>query len=202
MLKYILRRLLHLIPTVLGVIVITFVLFNLVGGSPGRMALGQKASPEQVDAFDEQRGFNKPVLFGSRIKTLALDDCDFSKNAGPFSSTTSTVSIASTSAGERSFLKCTAIPAPPLAFPLRKDSAYEWTAKWRNPNEPWKKTAALFVSGTGATNLTTLFADAKSEFHIAEIQLRRVVPNPFDSQLALYFRQLIHLDLEIGRAHV
>ena len=54
MFRYIIRRLLHLIPTVLGVIVITFILFNLVGGSPGRMALGQKASPEQVDAFLSQ----------------------------------------------------------------------------------------------------------------------------------------------------
>ncbi len=194
MLRYITRRLLHLIPTVLGVIVITFILFNLVGGSPGRMALGEKASAEQVDFFDEQQGFNKPVIFGTRIKTLALGDYDFSKSAGPWSNPSNLSHNAS------GFLESRGIPAPPLAFALRKDTAYEWNATWRNLNEPWKKTKWLAPSGIEATNLAPLFVGAKSEFQIADIKLRRVVKNPFDSQLAHYFRQLAHFDFGTSTA--
>jgi len=36
MLNYIFRRVLQMIPTVLGVILITFILFNVVGGSRPR----------------------------------------------------------------------------------------------------------------------------------------------------------------------
>lgn len=200
MLKYILRRLLHLIPTVLGVIIITFILFNLVGGSPGRMALGEKASAEQVEAFDEKSGFNKPVLYGTRIKTLAFYDHDFKQNAGPWASQTTDVSYVAASMSEQAHLKCTAIPAPPLAFDLREDTAYEWTAKWRNACQPWKKTSARFESGAAATNLAPLFAGAGAEFHIAEIKLRRVVANPFDSQLWNYLKNIAVLDFGTSTA--
>lgn len=200
MIRYILRRLLHLIPTVLGVIVITFILFNLVGGSPGRMALGEKASAEQVDVFDEAHGYNKPVLYGSRIKTLAFNDSDFTKNAGPFSSLTSLVSFVSAASGERAYLKCAAVPPAPLAFDLRENTAYEWIATWRNPGEPWKKSSARFDSGSAATNLAPLFAGAKAEFHIAEIKLRRVVANPFDSQLWNYLKSIARLDFGTSTA--
>jgi len=200
MLKYVLRRLLHLIPTVLGVIVITFILFNLVGGSPGRMALGEKASPEQVDVFDEEHGFNKPVLYGTRIKTLAFSDYDLNRNAGPWSSVTSGVTYVEATASEPGYLKCTATPAAPLAFDLREDIAYEWTAKWRDPGGPWKKTRALFESGSASTNLASLFAGSGSEFHIADIKLRRVVKNPFDSQCWSYLASLARFDLGTSTA--
>lgn len=200
MLRFITRRLLHLIPTVLGVIVITFILFNLVGGSPGRMALGEKASAEQVDAFDEKSGFNKPVLYGSRIKTLAFHDHDFQRNAGPWSAITSGVSYVAANARERAYLKCTVVPSPPLAFDLREDSAYEWTAKWRNAGEPWKKSSARFETGSTATNLATLFAGAKAEFEIADLKLRRVVANPLDSQLWNYLKSIAFLDFGTSTA--
>lgn len=193
MLTFILRRLFHLIPTVLGVIVITFVLFNLVGGSPGRMALGEKASAAQVDEFDEVHGFNKPVLFGTRIKTPAFRDHDLGKGAGLWADV-SNVTHVTASAGEKAFLKCTAVPTPPLVFALRATVAYEWTATWRNPGQPWRRTSARFEGGTEAAQFARLFDGAGTELHIAELQLRRVVPNPFDSQLWNYLKSIAVLD--------
>ena len=35
--RYALRRLVQLVPTLFGVIVITFILFNVVGGSPATL---------------------------------------------------------------------------------------------------------------------------------------------------------------------
>ena len=42
MLRYALRRLLHLIPTLLGVYLATFILFDVVLGSPAEIVLGTK----------------------------------------------------------------------------------------------------------------------------------------------------------------
>ena len=85
MLRYILRRILQMIPTVFGVILITFVLFNVVGGSPAAMTLGKHASPQALEEFDEVRGFNKPLLLGRWARTRALERCPRStRNAGPW----------------------------------------------------------------------------------------------------------------------
>lgn len=74
-----------MIPTVLGVIVITFVLFNVVGGSPATLTLGKNVSPKQLEEFDEERGYNKPTIFGWWAKTHAYKDSRFTENAGVWS---------------------------------------------------------------------------------------------------------------------
>ena len=84
MFRYIIRRILQMIPTVFGVIVITFILFNIVGGSPAAMTLGKNISPKALEEFDEQRGFNKPLLLGRWSATRAYEDMSFARNAGPW----------------------------------------------------------------------------------------------------------------------
>ena len=46
--KYILKRILQLIPTLFGVALITFILFNVVGGSPALLVLGKNATAEAI----------------------------------------------------------------------------------------------------------------------------------------------------------
>ena len=41
-----------MIPTLFGVLLITFILFNVVGGSPASMSLGKNASPQSLEEFD------------------------------------------------------------------------------------------------------------------------------------------------------
>ncbi len=81
MLRFILRRVLQMIPTVFGVILVTFILFNVVGGSPAAMTLGKHVSARMLEEFDEQRGFNKPLIFGSWTRTRAYTDTHFRRNA-------------------------------------------------------------------------------------------------------------------------
>ena len=58
--NYIIRRLLYLIPVLLGVCFLVFILFNITAGDPVYLLLGKKASPEQFEALREQLGLNKP----------------------------------------------------------------------------------------------------------------------------------------------
>ncbi len=58
-----------MIPTTFGVLVLTFVLFHVVGGSPAEVVLGKNASSESLAAFDAHHGYDRPLLMGrwSRI---------------------------------------------------------------------------------------------------------------------------------------
>ena len=62
MTKYIIRRLLMIIPNLLGVVFIVFFIMTLTPSSPGRMMLGVGATQEQVDLLNEQLGFNRPFI--------------------------------------------------------------------------------------------------------------------------------------------
>lgn len=62
MYKYILKRLLALIPVILGVILIIFVIMDMTPGDPARIVLGNMASDEAVAAFREEHGLDDPLL--------------------------------------------------------------------------------------------------------------------------------------------
>jgi peptide/nickel transport system permease protein len=60
--RYILRRLLLLIPVLILVAVIVFSLVHLTPGDPASMMLGRDATIEQKEALREQLGLNEPVF--------------------------------------------------------------------------------------------------------------------------------------------
>lgn len=62
MTRYILRRLLYLIPVLLGVSLVIFVLFNLIGGDPTAVLLGKNANARAMADLREQLGLNKPLF--------------------------------------------------------------------------------------------------------------------------------------------
>ena len=62
MLRYVLKRLLLLIPVLLGVSFIIFTIMSLQPGDPGRMILGSSASQEAVDMLNHQLGVDRPFF--------------------------------------------------------------------------------------------------------------------------------------------
>ena len=62
MLKYILKRLLMLIPTMLGIALMVLIIIDLTPGDPARVLLGTNATEEQVEELREELGLNKPFL--------------------------------------------------------------------------------------------------------------------------------------------
>ena len=65
MLKYVLRRLGETIPTTIGILLLTFVLFNVVGGSPAEVVLGKNATAESIAAFNRKWGYDKPLILST-----------------------------------------------------------------------------------------------------------------------------------------
>lgn len=59
---YTLRRLLYVIPVILGVCAIIFLIFNVVAPDPALIILGKHASTEQIVEIREQLGLNRPFI--------------------------------------------------------------------------------------------------------------------------------------------
>lgn len=62
MLKYVLKRILTLIPTFFLILTLVFALMRCIPGSPIRaMYAGEELTPEEVEELEEQYGFNDPI---------------------------------------------------------------------------------------------------------------------------------------------
>lgn len=60
--KYVFKRLLMLIPVILGVSFLVFFIMSLAPGDTARSILGETAPQEAVEALREELGLNDPVL--------------------------------------------------------------------------------------------------------------------------------------------
>lgn len=59
--RYIIRRLIGIIPVILGVILVTMLTVELIPGDPVAMMLGENARPEQVEALRTHLGLDQPL---------------------------------------------------------------------------------------------------------------------------------------------
>ena len=76
MMAYIIRRLWQMIPTLLGVILLVFVIFNMVGGDPAYVLAGKISNQEQIDNIRKQLGVDQPyyVQLGIFAKQVITGD--------------------------------------------------------------------------------------------------------------------------------
>ncbi len=79
---YVVRRLLYAIPVLLGVTLITFMLFHVAGGSPARNMAGRNATPERLERIKEEYGLDKslPQQYFHFLKQVATFDYGRSYN--------------------------------------------------------------------------------------------------------------------------
>ena len=219
MARYILRRLLQMIPTVLGVILITFVLFNVVGGSPASMTLGQHVTPRALEEFDEQRGFNKPLFCGWWARTRALPDESFARDAGAWRQAPGAEHSAAAGlrlTGNRKYTL-------PLAFALRPSTDYRLTLQYRTstpsnaprasdavitfrpgekealpPAARWTVAHLHFRTGDHPSAQDLQLRVGTGALELRALRLRRGMASPFDSQLAFFLKQITRLDFGVS----
>lgn len=60
--RFILRRLLAMIPIMVGVSLLVFAILHLTPGDPAMLMLGERATPEQYEALRQQLGLDDPYL--------------------------------------------------------------------------------------------------------------------------------------------
>lgn len=62
MITFITRRILLAIPVLIGIVVVVFVLIRAIPGDPCTSLLGERATEEACEQFNEANGLNEPVL--------------------------------------------------------------------------------------------------------------------------------------------
>lgn len=76
MLAYVLRRLAQFVPTLLGVVLFVFILFNWIGGDPAYLLAGKISNPEHIENIRRQLGVDQPyyVQFWIFIQQIVTGD--------------------------------------------------------------------------------------------------------------------------------
>jgi len=76
MLAYIIRRIMIMIPTLLGVTIIVFLMLHATPGDPAELLMGERATEESLHQLREHLGLNKPlyVQYGMFMGRLLKGD--------------------------------------------------------------------------------------------------------------------------------
>jgi ABC-type dipeptide/oligopeptide/nickel transport systems, permease components len=76
MIKFIIKRLLALIPVIIGVTFMVYFIMSLAPGDPALLLLGDDATPEQIAALREEMGLDQPfiVQYGRYMVNLFKGD--------------------------------------------------------------------------------------------------------------------------------
>jgi peptide/nickel transport system permease protein len=76
MLSYIIRRVLLAIPVLIGIIIVVFILVRAIPGDPCTSLLGERATEEACDRFNEANGLDEPIYvqLGIYMKNVVTFD--------------------------------------------------------------------------------------------------------------------------------
>lgn len=80
MTSYLVRRVITAVIVLIGVVLITFILLHVIAPSPGRVALGLKATPAAVADYNHKHGFDRPIVvqFFSYLNQIIHGNLGFS----------------------------------------------------------------------------------------------------------------------------
>lgn len=62
MIRYIAKRLIMIIPILMGITLIVLLFIDIAPGDPARIILGNKATPEKIEELTEELGLNRPFF--------------------------------------------------------------------------------------------------------------------------------------------
>ena len=80
MAAYVIRRLWQMIPTLAGVILLIFILFNWVGGDPAHVLAGKISNPEQIANIRKQLGVDQPFWYQLLVFVKQVFTFDFGRS--------------------------------------------------------------------------------------------------------------------------
>ncbi len=80
MLRYTVRRLLLLVPVILGAAVIAFTLLHFIPGDPAVALLGQNVTPAELERFRHLLGLDRPILVQLGLYLWRVVHADFGES--------------------------------------------------------------------------------------------------------------------------
>ena len=167
MFKFFIKRLLFSVAIIIGVMLLTFVLFNVAAGDPAAALLGKNATPEELENMRIKLGSDLPVLFGfyrkSEVFSVPRMPVDLKKDT-PLS------------------LKRNFEPKMPVFVRI------EFCGSLKNHNSAEKKTVYLEISDRDKEFIID------GEAKISDMQILYRQRNPFNSQFSRFLTEIVRVD--------
>ncbi|MBR4957073.1 MAG: hypothetical protein IKZ31_04885, partial [Lentisphaeria bacterium] len=69
MIRFILRRTGYSVLILIGVLLLTFLLFDVASGDPAAAVLGKNPRPAEIESMRRELGADLPLLWGRRCRT-------------------------------------------------------------------------------------------------------------------------------------
>ena len=90
MIRYVIRRILLMIPVLIGVTLLIFVLQSMTPGDPAKLVLGPSAEEQELNMWRDKYGLNDPVIvqYGKYMAGLVRGDFGISYRTGRSITTT------------------------------------------------------------------------------------------------------------------
>ncbi|MDD6337644.1 MAG: ABC transporter permease [Lentisphaeria bacterium] len=101
MTRYIVKRILYSAWILLGIMIVTFVLFRVSAGDPTAVLLGKNPTPADVEAMRDSMGCDKPLFFGRWRVTELYPSADFTGGRSEFPGVTLPETVETTPEGLR-----------------------------------------------------------------------------------------------------
>ena len=81
MLRFVLRRCALVVPSLLGLLVVTFLLIHAVPADPAASMAGDAATPEQIERLRKQYGLDRPIWEQFVVYVEKVARFDFGESA-------------------------------------------------------------------------------------------------------------------------
>ena len=195
MLKFIIRRVLYSILIIIGVLLLTFVLFRLAAGDSARAVLGKKPSPKEVEDLRKTLASDKPLFWGHWKKTEIFSSANFADKRIP-----NGVTLSGTHAFEQNSLL---LSDGKLIFNrnfeednirIKCDVTYRGDLKCNGVaynSDNWQTIDLEFVDTNSIPDMITLTPlNQSGNLEIKQVVFSRYQKYPWDSQMSSVFMEI------------
>lgn len=177
MCRFILRRLAQSLLILLGIMILTFVLFRLTTGDPTGVLLGKNPAPSEVELLRRRLGVDKPLFFGRECVTERFAPIDFIQNKIP-----KTVQIIGTTDTPYTFGKGSL-----QIIPQFQDDETKYVAHVQTPTRIYN----IKFNALDTLFLTAQNTQIPTNAPIEMITFSRLQKSPFNNQLFDTFKELV-----------
>ncbi|MFA5204545.1 MAG: ABC transporter permease [Lentisphaeria bacterium] len=210
MLRYVLQRLLGAVPILLGVLLVTFLLFHAGAGDPAALMLGKNAAARDIEALRSQLRLDRPLLYGHWCRTELYPGQDFRQGAGAVDGQPGCTWRPDGRSGQGALeLAPGAVCRLPRGWAPAEAARHRVRLEWQgaltvagqtleSPGR-WRR-ATLDLAATPAQ---LEVAAGAAGARLRELRIERRQDNPWDSQLTATLRELVdwRRDPGTGRGH-